>query len=344
MFIKKLKKKNTYFKRVKHTVTSFRNSYLQFRALAYAVGRYLYRPRDFNYKTQYPDNSHIRINKQCAGFSLVELILVVVILGIVSVGTVQYLSLGALIYADATERDEVVAQGRFMLTRLTKELRHAAPNSVRLSCDNSAGNLCNTGSQCMEFTPFKASSIYIEDLNTATINVIEPLDYTTSTANSNNDNAVVYALNAADIYDSAAGKRIVINSAVNNTAQPTYVDDWTMAAIFPEESPTKRIFVLDLPVTFCVEGSELYRYQGYGFNTNQALPNASHVLSGTTGVLMGSFIQNNLLTPGVGDATFFNYNSASLTRNSVLNVKAELSFNSSETVALNHEIHLVNVP
>ena len=68
------------------------------------------------------------------GFTLVELILVIVILGIVSVGTVQYLSFGAQIYADSAERDEVVSQARFLLTRLSKELRHATPGSVRLSC------------------------------------------------------------------------------------------------------------------------------------------------------------------------------------------------------------------
>jgi len=277
------------------------------------------------------------------GFTLVELILVIIILGIVSIGTVQYLSLGAQIYAEATERDEAVAQSRFMLARLTRELRHATPHSVRLNCDSdttTSPSACSTF-QCLEFVPFKASSIYVDNLSSNQINIVDPVNYPFATANTSSDNVSIYALSADDLYKSANNKRFVINSAVDNVSN-TDLDTWTMSGTYAQESPTKRVYVLDNPVSFCVEGSELYRYEGYGFKENKSDSNpniATHTIGTTKGILLGQLIQNDLSKVG-----FFNYHNASLTRNSVVNIHSEMGFNDTEVVSFNHEIHLPNVP
>jgi MSHA biogenesis protein MshO len=95
-------------------------------------------------------------------------------------------------------------------------------------------------------------------------------------------------------------------------------------------------------VSFCVEGGELYRYEGYGFKENKSDSNpniATHTIDTTKGVLLGKLIQNNL-----ANLAFFNYHNASLTRNAVVNIRSEMGFNDSETVSFNHEIHLPNVP
>jgi len=283
--------------------------------------------------------------KKVGGFTLVELILVIIILGIVSVGSVQYLSLGAQIYAEATERDEAVAQSRFMLARLTRELRHATPNSVRLNCDSDDNNGIEVvpacvSFQCLEFVPFKASSIYVDNLTTNTINVVNPSNYPYGTAHSENDYVSIYALSADDVYKAANNKRFIINSAVDNVTPS--LDTWTMSGVYADESPTKRVYVLDSPVSFCVEGSELYRYEDYGFKENKADSNpniVTHTIGSTKGVLLGKLIQNNLAS-----IAFFNYHNASLTRNSVVNIHSEMGINSSETVSFNHEIHLPNIP
>ncbi|PAJ75995.1 hypothetical protein CJF42_01790 [Pseudoalteromonas sp. NBT06-2] len=283
--------------------------------------------------------------KQVGGFTLIELILVIIILGIVSVGTMQYLSLGAQIYAEATERDEAVAQSRFMLARLTRELRHATPNSVRLNCDSDDNDgfevvpAC-VSFQCLEFVPFKASSIYVDNLTSNTINVVDPTNYPDTTANSSNDNVSIYALSADDVYKAANNKRFIINSALDNTTPS--LDTWTMSGVYADESPTKRVYVLDNPVSFCVEGNELYRYEGYGFKENKADSNpniATHMIGSKKGILLGKLIQNDL-----SSTAFFNYHNASLTRNSVVNIHSQMGINSSETVSFNHEIHLPNVP
>ena len=92
------------------------------------------------------------ITRQYA-FTLIELLLVMVILGILAVSAFSFIGAGVSIYAQGVERQEAVAQARFLITRISKELRHAAPNSLRLSCDNDSKGACNTH-QCLEFTPF----------------------------------------------------------------------------------------------------------------------------------------------------------------------------------------------
>ena len=274
--------------------------------------------------------SKILNTSRSGGFTLVELILVIIILGIVSIGTVQYLSLGAQIYAEATERDEAVAQSRFMLARLTRELRHAAPNSVRLSC--SVDNLACSVNQCLEFVPFKASTIYTGNITDNPIIIVDPQNTAAP-----NDWLNVYALNANDVYDTSNNKRVQLRTISDGT--PASVDNWTINPSLATESPTKRVYVLEQPVSFCIVSSQLFRYEGYAFSTNQNTPNASNEIGGIKGVLLGELIQNS-----ISKTAFFSYNTASLTRNSVVNIRSEMGFNDSETVSFNHEIHLPNVP
>jgi MSHA biogenesis protein MshO len=279
-------------------------------------------------------NSSLKVRP--SGFTLVELILVIIILGVVGIATTQYLSLGAQIYADATERDEAVAQSRFMLARLTRELRHATPNSVRLSC--SAGCTSN-GEQCLEFTPFKASTIYTGNITQNPFVVVNPAD-----AVSLNDLLSVYALTADDVYNlSKTGKKVSQLTAKTAVTAGNPTSSWTVDNAFTVESPTKRVFVLSQPVSFCIEGSKLYRYDNYGFAAgptySQSTPSGNNKINGKQGILLGQFIQNNIAT-----TPFFNYGSASLTRNSVVNIRSEMGFNNTETVSFNHEIHLPNVP
>ena len=274
------------------------------------------------------------------GFTLVELILVIVILGIVSVGTVQYLSFGAQIYADSAERDEVVSQARFLLTRLSKELRHAAPGSVRLSCTNQPSDLC-IQTQCLEFVPFSSSTIYTNNLpmDTSQSGVMTVVDAKQSP--NVNDWANIYALDAADVYDVSQGKRRKIIQVLEGTVN-TQPDQWRVEFGFSANSPAKRVYVLPSsgPVSFCLESSKLYRYQNYGYSINQPTPNVSnHTLNNVPGVFLAQFIQNTVsLNP------LFRYETASLTRNAMVNIQVEMGFSNSEPVSFNHEIHLPNVP
>ena len=91
------------------------------------------------------------------GFTLMEMILVIIILGIMGAGISGFISLSTQSYLNATNRDELIGNARFVIERLSRELRNAVPNSIRVQ--SWAGNRL----QCIQFTPIVASTVYTDD-------------------------------------------------------------------------------------------------------------------------------------------------------------------------------------
>src|SRR5690554_3175747 len=87
------------------------------------------------------------------GFTLIELIIVIILLALSGLFVFNYLGFGAQIFRDTTEREQLVAQSRFAVNRLTAELRNAVPRSVRTRGADSQ--------RCLEFMPIIASSQYL---------------------------------------------------------------------------------------------------------------------------------------------------------------------------------------
>ncbi|MBL4899232.1 MAG: type II secretion system protein, partial [Colwellia sp.] len=55
------------------------------------------------------------------GFSLIELIVVIVILGVLATSVSTFISFGTQIYTDAKDREQVVSSARFAIERLNRE-------------------------------------------------------------------------------------------------------------------------------------------------------------------------------------------------------------------------------
>lgn len=267
------------------------------------------------------------------GFTLVELIIVIVLIGIVSISTMQFIKFGAEIYATGTERDEVVAQARFALVRMSKELRQTTPNSIRITSGNTAGQ----SFQCLEYTPFKSSSIYVNNppLDTGASGDLVVVAFDNEEKALENDRVTVYPQNPNDIYD-LSNNRVRLLAADPIVEEANKTQRWSFDNGFAVASPTQRLFVLNnSPVSFCVEGGRLYYYQGYDFEVNQPTPSLLHVLDGVKGQLLSRYITNSLV---------FDFNNASLTRNAIVNIRLEMGFNDTETLVFNHEVHIPNVP
>ncbi|MEM5550304.1 type II secretion system protein [Pseudoalteromonas neustonica] len=271
--------------------------------------------------------------KQC-GFTLIELLIVMVIVGILGVTSVAYINAGVNIYSQGVERQEAVAQARFMLTRLAKELRHATPSSLRLQCEGGC-----TFDQCLEFIPFQSATHYTGYLPTSAPFNVTAVDFELNNlAQPTIGNwATVYPLHHSDLYDVANNKRLQVTGFVSSTTSE--LDQWQFSQAFMQESSSKRIYLLAEPVSFCVEGNAVYRYQDYGFNVNQLNAVQLQASSGVKRDLLALHISNNLVSN-----EFFNLDDAALTRNSVLNIHAIMTFNDSEAMMFNHEVHIPNVP
>lgn len=64
------------------------------------------------------------------GFTLIEMVITIILLGIVGLflGNIAGQAMG--IYVDTTAREALIQQGRFLTERMSRELREAVPNSV----------------------------------------------------------------------------------------------------------------------------------------------------------------------------------------------------------------------
>ena len=193
--------------------------------------------RHFNPLSPYIKNSNTA--NKVKGFTLIEFVLVIIILGIMSVGIAGFITLSTQTYLNVTERDELLANARFVVERLNREIRNALPNSLRLT---------NAG-QCLEFTPIIESTTYTDipvapETARNTINVIK-FDEAFDTS----WNAVVYPLNTDDVYGNN-NKVHGVDSIVETG------DEWVITldnnVLYKEESPTQRIYFINGTVEYCL--------------------------------------------------------------------------------------------
>ena len=272
----------------------------------------------------------VNISRHQKGFTLVELVTVIVILGVLATSVSSFLRFGTQSYTDASDREALIGTARFLIERLNREVRHALPNSIRTIGDDD---------QCLEFMPIDKSVIYL-DIPVApeaagnSISVLmldRPLSSTTSYVS-------VYALNSADIYSRQSGVVERFSSVVNanDKAQPSTIN-FASNILFQAESPTNRLYFIAGPVSYCLENKVVYRYEGY--NDGDYTSNGTPGLSATR-VMMAEYIEN--YSPAGNIAPFQTF-PATLQRNGLALIQFKFVRNLEEIVFSN-EIQVPNVP
>lgn len=243
--------------------------------------------------------------KSVSGFTLIELISVIVILGILAVGISSFLRFGTQIYAETTARDQIISSARFAVERLNRDLRQALPNTVKVY-DNASGF------SCLQFTPIVSSSIYIDlpvspEEASATIDLIPFHDADFSKATK----AIVYPLSLVDLAD--ASEKNHVFSGLDNTTDPNlWVLSFAAPIHFESDSPSERIYFIGDSVDYCLVGTTLTR----------------------EGILMAQDIENS---------SSFQVTPASLQRNALIQIHLQFEKNF-EQVTFNNEVQVLNVP
>jgi len=270
-----------------------------------------------------------RNNQQ--GFTLIELVAVIVILGILATAVSKYIVFGTQIYVEGTARQETLSKSRFVIDRLSRELRTALPYSVRISASQA----------CLQFVPIVSSGTYRTDsgatappISPITGNAIDVISWSGSL--SVGDRFYIYATEEDHIYLNT--DRFKIIDSVSAGSGPDYsvtFDNTQNATAFDQASPRERYFTADSMVFYCVVNGNMYRWETPEINNLAFSEDGIAYL----GVLMAEGITNTVLSEPP-----FSYNAGALFRNSVITLYLEFNANDNEDMFFNHEVHIPNVP
>lgn len=277
------------------------------------------------------------VKRNTKGFTLVELITVIIVLGVVSVGISGFIRTGVDIYSDVTERDQLLGESRFVIERINRELRMAIPNSVRVA-ENPAGTI-----QCIEFVPSAWVSFYtslsvVPDTSTSAT-IVEFANNPVGFQLAAGDFAVVYPTDNADVYDINEGKRRLISACSDDgDGDCSTADDsggtavLTIDAPFADHSPASRLYIARQTVSYCANSTgQIYHNQG-NITTSQTIY--------TTGTLMAENLQNDFSNT---NQLPFSVYAATLSRNSLVHILLAFE-NNEEIINYSTEIHIPNVP
>ncbi len=257
--------------------------------------------------------------------------MVIVILSILSVGSVQFISYSALGYVDTVRRSELAASATIANEKISRMVRDALPGSVRVNSDQS----------CVEFIPVVAATQYLQAPivgNVSSLTQITAVPIDAGLPQTGYLSIYPLAANINILYNDTLTTGFITNEVATIGTPVAGASVFTFSSFqFLQASPQQRLFITSQPVAFCQKNTVLYFYRNYGFvgdisNLAAALP---------------STVPNRLL---ISDqlkvsSLVFNYLPSSLRRNSVLSFQMEfMKGNSDESLLVNQEVQIRNVP
>ena len=263
------------------------------------------------------------------GFTLTEAIMVIVITGILAGMVAVFIVKPVQGFFDTARRAALVDIADTALRRISRDLREALPNSVRLS-----------GSTAMEFLHVRSAGRYREQIAPLPAAPGDPLDFTAADTSFDvlgpavsvqaGDSVVVYNLGitGADAYVVATPLTQVrrVYAGASGTFSNLTI---TSVNAFPFASPAKRFQIVDTPVSYVCSGTQMRRYSGYAIATTQSVP--------PVGAGTGALIADNI------SACSFAYAPGPSQREALVTLSLALT-DHGETVNLIYQVHVNNAP
>lgn len=247
------------------------------------------------------------------GFSLIELIVVIVILSILATFGVQFILTSTQNYEQSRTRSLLVNTGRQALEQMTRRLRGALPYSVRVT----------NGNTCLQFLPIAGGGTYLTPvpdaangaLPSATIHVApHTIDFGQAHWVS------IGALAAGEIYG-PGGSLQGLSARTTGQLALSGSKTWLRNSI------NQRFYLLDNPQAFCVVNNQLRFYP------DQSIA-ASAVNLGTPSELMANNVTG--IEP-------FSLTQGSENRNTLVQIGLTIH-SGNESVELQQQVMIRNVP
>lgn len=183
------------------------------------------------------------------GFTLLEMVISMVVLSIIMIGIGSYIALGVKGYTNTIDRERLQSQARFLVARMTKEIRHAAPNSLIV------------GDRCIRFYPIVSSAVYYAELpnNSNELNV-SAFDPNNKTIWDKTGWHVAVGFASVEQYQN---NKITIDSIkdakTKNNNQADNLLQLTLSTPIITSSPGKRLYLYHDQISYCQLGNTIVR-------------------------------------------------------------------------------------
>ena len=283
-----------------------------------------------------------------SGFSLIELIVVVVLLGVLAGGAGLLIVNPIVAYDAQVRRQQLVDQGEMALRQIARDVRRALPNSLRVTPVGAgfAVEMANTID----------GARYRDEVGGEFIVVNDTLEFVASDTDFNllglfnvlslgvlpaGQRLVIYNTSAAGIYSDAAlnnnpgivtttGTTLTLSTNTPATEDAEHHINMSPAFQFSQQSPGQRVFVIDGPTSYICNPAtdQIVRYRNYAFSEVQPTP----PVGGSSDLVVSQLGGCNMT-----------YNPGTSQRGGILTIEITIT-DSGESVNLLHQVHVVNVP
>jgi MSHA biogenesis protein MshO len=271
------------------------------------------------------------------GFTLVEMVLVIVITGIVAAVVARFIVAPVQAYLDTSARARLTAEADLALRQIGRDLRAALPNSVRVTGGThtlelipttGAARYATQGAGALDFGSADTSFAVVGPALTLAAQQ-QLVFYNLGSGITGSD---AYAANGTATEQAQSNRRLATNAA-----GPASTITLASAAALPvaAQAPPYRVLAVESPVTYrCDLASGLLtRHQDYGFVATQPDPPAG----GTASVL----------ATGVSGCRFNVEGTLVAAHAALVHLQLTLTTVTSagnESITLHHAVHVDNLP
>lgn len=281
-----------------------------------------------------------------SGFTLIELIVVIVLLGVMAVGAGMLVTRPIEAYSDQLRRQQLVDSADMALRKIATDIRRAVPNSIRI-VDNSPNGWALEMINTVDGARYRdepgggfsaAGNILDFSLPDAQFNILGQFSNQPAGGGAVPLRVVIYNTSPVDLYVDAFNNNnpgLISDSGLSISPGAEHQVTLTNAFQFAFRSPGQRLFLVDGAVSYICDAATglLSRFDAYPDQLNQISAAASFPVSA-----------NDARVATQVSACNIDYQAGTPQRGGLITLDLSLRDAENEQVRLLRQVHVDNVP